>query len=409
MPVQESPLHSFPPRCRHSGFLLVLSLALLALGLLLTQLPTGPALAQDLAPTPTMNTIVVTTLEDENKKDGDCSLREAIEAANSDFGQDACPAGNGLDKIDLTGLQGTIELNSQLVVISKVVISGPGAARLVLSGGGENRIFILTPNAHVLLSDISIADGYAQYGDGGGIFNEGVLSLLRCQFYDNASRASGGALANTGRLAVGDSTFYANRADLNGGALYNIDGEVRVTSSTFSGNRASLNADLANYGGGALSNLQVEMTATLSIQHSTITGNSAKWGGGVSNSAGDLAISHSILAGNSVLAGGQGPNCHSMSAITGSYNLESGRDCGFTGAGDLQNADPHLGPLRANGGQTLTHALLRGSAAIDQGDPLFAPPPANDQRGPIYPRLVAGRIDIGAFEAWYQLFLPVTH
>jgi hypothetical protein len=57
-----------------------------------------------------------------------------------------------------------------------------------------------------------------------------------------------------------------------------------------------------------------------------------------------------------------------------------------------------LGPLQDNGGPTFTHALLIGSPAINAGDPSFNPPPDYDQRGPGYPRVVNGRIDIGSFE-----------
>jgi hypothetical protein len=56
-----------------------------------------------------------------------------------------------------------------------------------------------------------------------------------------------------------------------------------------------------------------------------------------------------------------------------------------------------LGPLADNGGTTETHLLLVGSPAINAGDPAFAPPPNTDQRGA--PRVVEGRIDIGAVEA----------
>jgi len=57
-----------------------------------------------------------------------------------------------------------------------------------------------------------------------------------------------------------------------------------------------------------------------------------------------------------------------------------------------------LGPLQDNGGSTFTHELLSGSPAINAGDPSFTPPPDYDQRGPGFPRVVNGRIDIGAFE-----------
>jgi hypothetical protein len=54
----------------------------------------------------------------------------------------------------------------------------------------------------------------------------------------------------------------------------------------------------------------------------------------------------------------------------------------LTGPGDQINTDPLLGPLQDNGGPTLTHEMLNGSAAIDAGDPKFTPPPFYDQRGP---------------------------
>src|SRR5206468_427787 len=50
-----------------------------------------------------------------------------------------------------------------------------------------------------------------------------------------------------------------------------------------------------------------------------------------------------------------------------------------------------------NGGPTQTMALLAGSPAADAGDDAGAP--AYDQRGPGFPRVVGGAIDIGAFEA----------
>jgi hypothetical protein len=55
-----------------------------------------------------------------------------------------------------------------------------------------------------------------------------------------------------------------------------------------------------------------------------------------------------------------------------------------------------LGPLATNGGPTQTMALLPASPAIGAGDTTDAP--AYDQRGPGYPRMVNGKIDIGAFE-----------
>ena len=88
----------------------------------------------------------------------------------------------------------------------------------------------------------------------------------------------------------------------------------------------------------------------------------------------------------------------------GGYNLDSGNTCGFsTNNNSLSGVDPMLGDLADNGGPTMTHALLEGSPAIDQGNSFGAT--TTDQRGK--PRPIdfdASSIapgdgsDIGAFE-----------
>ena len=59
-----------------------------------------------------------------------------------------------------------------------------------------------------------------------------------------------------------------------------------------------------------------------------------------------------------------------------------------------------MGLLQNNGGPTQTHALLPGSPAINTGPVPVATFTGNenDQRGAGYPRVVAGIVDIGAFE-----------
>src|ERR671921_618797 len=54
-----------------------------------------------LAPPAHAATISVTTTTDELNADGDCSLREAVRAANLDASVDACVAGTGADMITL--------------------------------------------------------------------------------------------------------------------------------------------------------------------------------------------------------------------------------------------------------------------------------------------------------------------
>jgi CSLREA domain-containing protein len=86
---------------------------------------------------------------------------------------------------------------------------------------------------------------------------------------------------------------------------------------------------------------------------------------------------------------------------TGATITDNGGNQIGTGATPI---DGRLAPLVNNGGPTSTHAFLPGSPAVDAGDPVFSPPPTNDQRGMPFARVADGdgvggaRIDVGAYE-----------
>jgi hypothetical protein len=112
-----------------------------------------------------------------------------------------------------------------------------------------------------------------------------------------------------------------------------------------------------------------------------------------------VSIANTIIARNSAPAG---PD-YFGGFVSRGYNVigNTESNTGATG-NDFINIDPLLGPLQDNGGPTATMALLFGSVAIDHGDPgfdpnTFVPPMMMDQRGA--PRLIADRLDIGAYEA----------
>ena len=125
----------------------------------------------------------------------------------------------------------------------------------------------------------------------------------------------------------------------------------------------------------------------------------------IANFSGTFAISNTSLKATGALGG----NIYNSNGAINSlgYNLSSDAAGGdgttvpggfLDKPGDIRNTEPSLGLLKDNGGPTFTHELLAGSPAIDAGDPNFTPPPDFDQRGTGYPRVVNGRIDIGAFE-----------
>ena len=89
-------------------------------------------------------TITVTGRTDELDANGVCSLREAIQAANTDAAVDACPAGSGADTIVLDRgsyvLFGTDpRTQQQLTIDSDLTLTGAGCRATALLTSGPLR------------------------------------------------------------------------------------------------------------------------------------------------------------------------------------------------------------------------------------------------------------------------------
>jgi hypothetical protein len=214
----------------------------------------------------------------------------------------------------------------------------------------------------------------------------------------NHSSGSGGGLSLGGTVTVSNSTISGNTAAYFGAGINN-DAVLAVTNCTISGNSTptGLGGGIANEGYPAIG-----QGGTLTLTSSTVSGNTARQGGGVDNV--ELpAVTYSrntIIAGNT--ASSSSPDVAGALTSQGHNLIGDGSGASGVTATDLVGTaahpiDPMLGPLQDNGGPTQTMALLPGSPAIDAGDNAFAPGPY-DQRGPGFARIVGGTIDIGAFE-----------
>jgi hypothetical protein len=276
----------------------------------------------------------------------------------------------------------------------------------------------------------STLSGNSAADDGGGIDNAygGVLTVSNSTLFGNSASYGGGIDNNSGSLTVSNSTLSGNSA-YGGGGIDNLGGTLTVSNSTLSGNSAN------NGDGGGIFNGYNYYFGTVTVSNSTLSGNSAAYfGGGISTaSPRPVTLTNvSVTANRANTSGGglyvyiygRGPVLHNT-LIAGNFRDATGmnRDdvygsldpsdnnligdgTGMTGlrngvngnlVGSTDNPiDPLLGPLDENGGPTRTHALLSGSPAIDAGNNAYATD--WDQRGPGYPRIVNGIIDIGAFE-----------
>ncbi len=372
---------------------------------------------------------VNTTLDSSTSGDGKCSLREAINNANSDTdttGGD-CVLGNEI----LFSVSGTITLGSELPSITTgVTIDGTGQS-IIIDGASSFQVMNIASGGNLSLKNLTIQNGSAASGDGGAISNGGTLAVSNVTFSGNsAPNGNGGAIASNGPLAVIHSIFSNNSAPANAGGAIDLEtGSANITTTTFSGNSAGGNGGAIEsnvaaftvsastfsgntsgaYGGGI--DNQGGAALSTNVTNSTFAGNSATTsGGGVSNS-GLVFLINTTFSQNSAASGGgvfnntsggmqiigsvfagepSGGNCLGNPYVTGyPYNFSDDDTCGFDNATFINpnggpigdNVDPLLDPagLQDNGGPTKTIKLQPDSPAID-ADPL-ANCPSTDQRG----------------------------
>ncbi|MDO8362066.1 MAG: choice-of-anchor Q domain-containing protein [Actinomycetota bacterium] len=239
----------------------------------------------------------VTNLND----DGAGSLRQAVADANALAGPDTITF--------QSGLTGTIVLTTgQLNITDSVTVTGPGAAVLSVSGNDASRVFYLYNPAvtpiDVTITDLTVTDGNAAAGLGGGIVvMDENLTLSHVVVKDSAASKGGGLSADGFNMAltISDSQITGNTSAANGGGMYVEDtgAPLLIERTVISGNST------AAKGGGIYF---YDPDDDVTIIDSTISGNSAASdGGGIylySMDAGIFTIDRTTVSGNT--AGGDG-------------------------------------------------------------------------------------------------------
>jgi CSLREA domain-containing protein len=269
---------------------------------------------------------------------------------------------------------------------------------------------------------------------GGALWNnfEADAELNDVNFFQSEAGGNGGAIYNDGHLEMSLNPFEQSIADGNGGGLYNgPDGEAFLYEAWFTNNNAELGGGVFNagllhlyqsglnnntafggFGGGAYNDGAL---AALLLQNTTVSANviiptGSAGGSGIYNGGGDLSINFVSMALNSddgiyndgghgtientILASHSAGNCAGDPLSSNGYNLEDADDCGFTESSDLVDTMPLIAFLAMNGGNSLNHALLPGSPALDSATPDTCIPV--DQRGVARP--IGAQCDRGSYE-----------
>jgi CSLREA domain-containing protein len=324
--------------------------------------------------------LTVTTTNDELNSDGDCSLREAIQATNTDAAVDACTAGSGADIIVVPA--GTYILSSgELGITTNLTINGAGAATTIIDGAGLSRVFHIFSTT-ATISGVTIRNGFEIVG--GGISNFGTLTLKNSSVSANNAGSCSGGIDTHGTLTLEQSTVSGNTAGSHSGGIFNggtltltnstVSGNTvtgptgsaggilnffgataTLTNSTVSGNTVSGNSE-PNSGGG----IDNRAGATLRLVGSTVSGNTAVWGGGIYNT-GTVSITHSTIKKNTVTANGGGIHNREGGVVTVDRSTITGNSA-LSGGG----VDNSIGPTP--GTVTITASQVSGNtASLDGG------------------------------------------
>lgn len=208
------------------------------------------------------NVITVNTLSDSFAADGKISLREALQAANTDSAVFEAPAGNGADTIQFDpGLfssgPGTLKMaGTEFQITSSVNIVGPGRDTLSVDAQSLSRVFNSSNSAAtVQISGMSLRNGKIDSGNngpngsGGAIYNASSMTLDNVRLANNQSSANvigtdtiqygGGAIYNfRAALNIQNSVVENNSTTRRGGGLESSGGTVVITNTTFSGNNS---------------------------------------------------------------------------------------------------------------------------------------------------------------------------
>ncbi len=230
--------------------------------------------------------IRVNTTQQSSTLPGDCTLGDAIRAANTDRAVNGCAAGHGRDLIllpagtypmALAQLKDPIDGPAALPKVESLIeIRGDGVDQTVIErgpGASEMRFFQIVNSAELTLRGLRVRGGHpdpAFNRDGGAVIS-GTLIADTVVFEQNTTTGNGGVFARgvltRGFLRAVNSRFEHNSAQQNGGVAFEVGFDV--AGSTFSDNSAEM-------GGVYQGNC-----SAIAAAGSTFRANSARLGGAI--------------------------------------------------------------------------------------------------------------------------------
>ncbi|MEZ4561684.1 MAG: hypothetical protein R2853_02995 [Thermomicrobiales bacterium] len=158
---------------------------------------------------------------------------------------DAASAGSTLHIC--AGKYAPATVSKNLTLIGAGDGSGP-ATNTILDGNNSARVVYIPTSVTATLQSLRITGGNHEYG--GGVRNDGVLTLSHCTVTDNQSNAGGGLVngGSSGNLTLNDCTVTRNKANGLAGGIWQSNVDTLILNNT----RVVENDVLSGDGGGVV-------------------------------------------------------------------------------------------------------------------------------------------------------------
>jgi CSLREA domain-containing protein len=307
-----------------------------------------------------------------------CTLRAAIQEANAFPGPDTIKLGTGVYMLTLAGRSEDGCATGDLDITGDLTIAGTGTKNTFINGGNLDRVFHVTLPVSVTITKVTIQNGLAAEGTGGGFYNNGgSLTLEKSEVSNNFATREGGSYgggiySESGQLRIIGTTLSQNSAIAAyhsgagcGGGIYINGGTSEITKSTLNRNSTG------GYNGGSGAGIY-SISATLSLLQTTVSNNFAfgtgypGQGGGVFTAFSQVTVKGCTISYNSadgVSQRGLGGGIYTSSGdLTIAQTQISYNSCsGYSGgAGGGIYAD---GNITVQGGSK----IMRNFATVDGG------------------------------------------
>ncbi len=329
--------------------LLLRPLPLVVLALLIGSL-IGPVTAGAAG---TFNVTTTADTDDGACSPGNCSLRDAVTAADAVQGSSVInvPAGTyALTTPPENGDAAELEISSQVTIkgAASAGVNAAGADGTIIDGSHLGTVFHVQAGGSLTLEDLTIENG--QGGMAGGVYAEADLTTSGVTIRDSTAGEGGsGGIYTSAKLTMDNTVVRGNSAtgDHVVGGVYaeilpsaqslpaaEVIDFVNISNSLFDGNAAHD----ASFGAGGLE-LNLGTTHQVTIGNTTFSNNTADGeyaaGAFLSLHGGDVHINDSQFLDNSATGEFTAGAAHPYAYLFLDNDLVSGNTGGYVGAGGI--------------------------------------------------------------------------